>query len=216
LARHAEINAVDKNGWSALTEAVLNNHADVVKTLVAHGASLAVRDPDGRTLLMFAAAEGHAAVADILLDAEPPSRLPAFVNGRDRRGWTALHHTVAQGWSALAGVLLERGADPNARAVDGRTPLLLAADHDDLDSARVLLGRGARVNAATSSGITGLMLAAGRGHMDMVTLLLEQGADPNLRARNGRTAISEAARNGHEDIVNLLRNPPPRSGPGPR
>jgi uncharacterized protein YegJ (DUF2314 family) len=50
---------------------------------------------------------------------------PAMVRSRDERGWTFLHQLALAG-SAAVRLLLEAGADPNARAHDGTTPLQLA------------------------------------------------------------------------------------------
>ena len=46
----------------------------------------------------------------------------ADVHRRDGNGWTALHYAVGAGRAAVL-LLLEAGADPNAAAVDGSTPL---------------------------------------------------------------------------------------------
>ena len=43
-----------------------------------------------------------------------------------RRGWTLLHQEALAGSAATVKVLLEAGADPNARTDDGITPLELA------------------------------------------------------------------------------------------
>jgi ankyrin repeat protein len=78
---------------------------------------------------------------------------------------TALHLAVAQGDVALAESLLERGADPNARDAQGRTPLH-AALKLDADRALPLLQRllvaGADPEVATANGETPLGLALAR------------------------------------------------------
>jgi ankyrin repeat protein len=43
-----------------------------------------------------------------------------------RSGWTALHYAANLGMTALIQPLLERGADPSLRDVEGRTPLDVA------------------------------------------------------------------------------------------
>jgi ankyrin repeat protein len=43
-------------------------------------------------------------------------------NGWPRAGWTALHYAVSLGFDDLIPLLLERGADPEARDDEGKTP----------------------------------------------------------------------------------------------
>ena len=45
------------------------------------------------------------------------------MNATDRRGWTPLHSTVYWGHNEIAELLLANGAQVNAKAGNGRTPL---------------------------------------------------------------------------------------------
>ena len=56
-------------------------------------------------------------------------------------------------------MLLEHGADPNARMHDGTTALIAAALRNDADSTRLLLSYGADVNARDADGDSALDLA---------------------------------------------------------
>lgn len=51
---------------------------------------------------------------------------PSMVRSRDERGWTFLHQLSLAGSAAAVRLLLEAGADPNAKAHDGTMPLQLA------------------------------------------------------------------------------------------
>ena len=71
---------------------------------------------DGTAL--HAAAKGNRpAVAQMLLNAG------AWVDQRDRYGWTALLRAAERGNYAVAAVLLAGGANPNAQGVSGGSPL---------------------------------------------------------------------------------------------
>lgn len=50
-----------------------------------------------------------------------------MLGSTDSDGWTALHHAAFGGHVAASAELLKQGADPNAAARDGTTPLLLSA-----------------------------------------------------------------------------------------
>ncbi len=77
--------------------------------------------------------------------------------------------------------LLERGADPNARA--GGTPALMAAVlYAGADCVKLLLDRGADPNATNTAGATALMWAV--PDLAKSRLLIASGADVNARSKN--------------------------------
>lgn len=89
-----------------------------------------------------------------------------------------LFAAVTAGTADEVRALLATGADANARADDGATPLMGAAARGDAEMVRVLLEAGADVGASDADGVTALLLAAG-GNPDpgVVRVLLEAGAD---------------------------------------
>ena len=88
-------------------------------------------------------------------------------------------------------------------ALGGYTPLLFAARHGELDSARLLLAAGADVNDVAPEGTSALVVAAHGGHGALATFLLEQGADPNA-AGAGYTALHAAILRGDAELVKAL------------
>src|SRR5688572_6365576 len=77
-----------------------------------------------------------------LLDAEP-----AIVHETDDEGFTLLHHAVRQGEYALVSPLLDRGANPNAVTLTGRSPLGLCGRAEDEAQAcrKLLIAKGAKL-----------------------------------------------------------------------
>src|SRR4051794_11213601 len=74
------------------------------------------------------------------------------VAARDRRGNTPLLYAAGFGSTSAMRVLIERGADVNARNSFDATPLIWAAAN--LEKVRLLVDRGADVNAKTRQGRT--------------------------------------------------------------
>jgi ankyrin repeat protein len=158
------------------------------------------RNEQGDSLLLVAAYAGRPELSAIILEAgatadifeasalgladraaalaaEDPSRVRAYSHD----GWTPLHLAAFFGHRELARMLIERGADVNARSRSTRfardnTPLHAAAANRQTAVAELLLERGADVNARDGSGFTPLGLAAA-GHNDLLVMtLLERGA----------------------------------------
>ena len=101
-------------------------------------------------------------------------------------------------------MLLSRGADVNARAVNGSTPLFYAAEADRAEALRLLLDHGADPNIPGRSGLRPLAAAAYNGSEESVERLLKQGADPNALDDDGKGAVVYAAGRGYAPIVALL------------
>ena len=128
----------------------------------------------------------------------------------DVTGETGLHRIAdmrqaPQGPAAeMAGLLLERGADPNARNWDDVTPLHQAVRARNIAVAEVLLAHGADPNARDkgrgSTPLRRAVSASGAGgtsgsgaQMRLLTrMLLEHGADPSARDKRGVPVYASA------------------------
>lgn len=204
----AEVQAKSKAGYTPFLFAVLNNQVEAAKALLAHGANIEDKAPDGTTALNMAAVNAFYDLASVLLDYN------ANPNAPDPRGST-LHTLIflrkpGTSWEAaatasdpipvprptgkvtalqLAGKLLDKGANPNARigwkemhmdkglgttrnppdinlgrhqlSLVGATPFYAAARNGDGAFMRLLLAHGADANINTKVGVTPLMAATG-------------------------------------------------------
>ena len=115
----------------------------------------------------------------------------------EQAGWSALHFCcyfskIDKPAGRICKMLLDRGANPDAQAHDGLTPLLAARAVGSVDVVRLLLGASADVNLSDNAGRTPLMAAAERGCCPIVELLIAAGARVNLLDREGRDAIAIA------------------------
>lgn len=90
-------------------------------------------------------------------------------------------------------LLLDQGADVNAKNRGGSTALQDAALGGDPETVALLLDRGAHIDERnTEFEATALMIAASLGRSSALAVLLQRGANPTLRDRLGRSALDRA------------------------
>jgi hypothetical protein len=112
---------------------------------------------------------------------------------------TPLMHAGAVADLELLQLLIEAGADPNARAAGDMTALITTADHVGMADKRaracaLLVEAGANVDATTVRGRSALMIASELEQIVVVRALLQLGASPSLSDRAGDTALTLARR----------------------
>ena len=230
LARGADVNRKEPfRDQTALMWAAAQKHPAVVAALVKAGADVRARSRafaqtvtsevtqragrealnytvtrGGSTPLLFAARSGDVESARVLLAAG------ADVNDALPDGMTALVEAAHSGHQAVGMLLLEKGADPDARGI-GYTALHAAVLRGGLDLAKALLARGADPNLrmtkgtpvrrnsedfelpATLIGSTPYFLAAKFVEADLMRALAEGGADTQLSMTSGETPLMAAA-----------------------
>lgn len=130
----------------------------------------------------------------------------ADVNAPDEAGATPLMLSVIWGMSEMAARLVSNGAAVDC-VLRGYTPLMVAAQEGQLESARVLTTAGADIEVRNEHGLTALMAAAQHGHVEIVRLLLDAGADRHATTNSGSTALDAARRFGHTTVIELLEQP---------
>ena len=85
-----------------------------------------------------------------------------------------LHQVAFDGHKEAAICLLDHGADINAKANVGDTPLIVVVQEGHLPLVELLVHRGADLNLANNQGDTSLLKAAQQGHLKVVKFLLER------------------------------------------
>src|SRR5262245_37490259 len=113
---------------TALTIAAENGDAASVRTLLARGADANGKDSHGLTPLVRAARRGNYDAAVALLDGGADPNL--FDSIWTRPGWSPLMNAVHKSQPRIVRLLIDRGADVNARTTDGTTPLALSEDQE--------------------------------------------------------------------------------------
>jgi len=129
---------------------------------------------------------------------------PDLVSSRDEDGSTPLHTAAMIGHMDAVLLLLERGADPDARNSLDQSPLLYAAYGGHAAIVDTLIARGAPFDCRDARGFAPIHFAAREGHADVVDLLVSKGAAFDTRGAQGRTPLHLAAAYGRADVVRFL------------
>jgi ankyrin repeat protein len=161
-AAGADPNLTDPDGATALVLAIINANYDVAARLLEHGADPNIADNEAKMAALYAAVDMH--------------RL-AIGHGRPNPKPSGL-----LGALDVIELLLERGADPNARLAgplfqrhhtggdralgEGSTPFMRAAKSGDVAVMRLLVAAGADPKLTQPNQANALMLAAGLGWRD--------------------------------------------------
>ena len=262
LARGADIDAVDAwRGQTPLMWAAAENHVRVMRLLLETGAAVDVPSTGGFTALMFAVRQDARDALRLLIEAgaEVDARIPdpaARAAGSPPATGSLLSMAVTIGHYSAAALLLEAGADPNARdgrgnailhdLVRARAPQRRVANQfvdatgrdrsqlDGLELMRMLLERGANPNARTEpvpivherwtdkeifsagrplmdnrvnlGGATPYVLAAQAADVEAMRVLAAHGADERLATYANNTAVMLAAGVGHVEGSRRFRS----------
>ncbi|RVD89722.1 uncharacterized protein DFL_000717 [Arthrobotrys flagrans] len=129
----------------------------------------------------------------------------ADLEAKDKWGRTPLMWAVRNGHEAVVRLLVDRGADLEAKNNTwGQTSLMSAAENGHEAVVRLLVGRGANLEAKDRWGQAPLMSASRNGYEAVVRLLVDRGADLEAKDKWGRTPLMSAAWNGHEAVRLLV------------
>lgn len=204
LERGANPNCRVAGTWlnfTPLLEAISENHLEVVKILLEHGADPTLEDDNGDPALVFAAHKKHEEIARLLL------KRNISIDAKNSAGLTALTRQITYAPAEDIRAVLDLGADPNQRNALGQTPLmLLAGSHSvsteknqEIQSMDVLIEKGADVNARDTRGYTPLMYSVSEGSFDDIQRLIKAGADVNIAGDDGSTSLMLALNRFYED-----------------
>ena len=163
------VNAIGGCYLTPAVAALAARHFQVAQVLHRNGSSVEPRKSMD-TPLHIAALIGDLEMVQVLLECGVDVDCP------NRYGSTPLNYAPRNGHrndARVARLLIERGADPNARGSGGYTPLHRASEAGRIETACLLIERGANVEAKNDSGKTPLDVAKGD---EMRNLLLELSA----------------------------------------
>jgi len=206
LKQHADVNAPQADGMTALHWAAYLDDLETARNLAAERADANVTNRYGVTPLSLACQNGSTALVELLLahGAEPNTTL--------RGGETVLMTAARTGRAGPVKALLARGASVDAKERRGQTALMWAAADGHAAVVELLLKAGADFRTALpDSGFTPYFFAARDGRVGVVRAFLKAGADVNATMepresngkgpRKGTSALLLAVENGHFNLA---------------
>ena len=124
-------------------------------------------------------------------------------NSKDERGLTPLMYAATAGSADAMKLLIDKGADVNARNAFGSTAMMWSVT--DLKKVRLLVDHGADVNIASKAGHTALLLAAmSDNSAEIVRLLIAKGADLKAVDSLKKTALIAASEGNDTGTIEML------------
>ncbi|RMH15716.1 MAG: hypothetical protein D6698_10835 [Gammaproteobacteria bacterium] len=197
------IDMTDENGRTALIEATIENHPDIVRWLLSRHADIDHANRFGDTALHIAATNGFVKIVDLL------ARNHANLNVQDKNGNTALILATLADHPNIVRLLLSRHADFNLMNHGKETPIQIATDKKRKEIVRLLQQFGATLprKKATKTlnlknlpvedplytGWPPLAIAAWRGQHDFVDkLIVNQPEQINQQDKEGFTPLMRA------------------------
>ena len=159
VEQHADVNAPQGDGATALHWAVFHSNKEMVDLLLHAGANPKAANREGATPLWLASINGDAATIAALIKAgaDPNEALPL--------GRTPLMAAARTGNVDAIKALLEHGAQVNVKeTLRGTTPLMWAADEGHADAIKVLIEHGADIAAKSDPAERGRGPALGKAN----------------------------------------------------
>ena len=144
---------VSIDGWylggaTPLILASYLGYTDIVNALIEKDVDIKAKDDvDGCMAIHLAAANGKNEVIEILLDVDASN-----INDVDNKGNTPLHWASMKDRADTVSLLIENGADIEAKDVDNWTALHYAAAFASLQTVEALVDNGADKNSLTKDG----------------------------------------------------------------
>ncbi|MCJ1324011.1 hypothetical protein MMC10_000673 [Thelotrema lepadinum] len=207
----------ERSGKTAFMRAAIQGSVDCLKEFAKHRLDCTVIDMNSRTALHHALEAGNSDAARWILfyclqqnSNNAPSAQgrdnggPQIASMEDKEGISAIHLAAGLCEDTTFQLLLDLGADINARDHLGSTPLHYAVEKQSSRTIELMLRRGVNINIANFSGQTPLILATIEEKVNVVQELLGGGADWLVRDAQGNCAIHYAAQNGNLNLLEML------------
>ncbi|OCT84861.1 CARD- and ANK-domain containing inflammasome adapter protein [Xenopus laevis] len=188
-----EVKKTDSSSMTAF-DAVAKGDLSLLQNILRDTDINAV-NPSGETLLHMAAASGHVAVIEYLINKG------AKIDSKDMKHRTPLHRASENGHGEAVKVLLRAGAFIYSLDDASLTPLHLAAENNHQNVLKILLQEEGRQYKNRHNFIH---MAATQGNSKLTQLLLKNRAPVDAVDEKKQTALHYAVSGGHLKTVKIL------------
>eukprot|EP00803_Ostreobium_quekettii_P007113 evm.model.scf_19.1 EVM.evm.TU.scf_19.1 scf_19:2560-6582(-) len=177
-------------------------HLEIVELLIRAGAPLDAGSRKGESAVAAASRQGHLEVLLALLraGASPHKSIPF---GKQNKVWSS----AVQQQSDLKLALVNAGLEVEGTFVEGRSPLMIAAQYAHPQIAETLLKWDASLRCQNEYGYSALHYACITTLPEtaaVVEVLVDAGAHVNASDAVGATPLFHAVGGGDEDVVRIL------------
>jgi hypothetical protein len=153
--------------------------------------------------LGYAITEGDEATVASLIKSGVDVNAPR-IPGDMYRNSPVIMLAAASGYPSICSLIIDAGADVNAKDGAGETALHYAAARGHLEACRLLIAAGANVDAVDTTGNTPMFSAIRHGEVGVFTLLVDSGASSNISNLLDVTPLHFAARYRRDEICRVL------------
>ncbi|KAF5601075.1 ankyrin 1 [Fusarium pseudocircinatum] len=200
----ADMNAVsgaENNKWNAAHFAY--DLPDCMKVLVEAGADINALGPDG-TPFYLAAYFNQTKVVELLLEHKPDLETKCPEGDFTDAGYTPLLCAASCGYNELLRLLLEAGANIEAKTPKGGTPLILAVATNQEESVKILLEYNLDIDARDIWEGSAIFCLPSPANLSVARRLINRGASLTIRNNEKYTPLGKAVVNGDLPLVRLL------------
>ena len=207
LARGANVNAGNAGGATSLHVAAAKGFKLIAEILIAKGADLNAVAGSSRRLYETTPGAAKEGFTDVWIESGTPLHNAVAQGYRnmvelllahkadvnpDSEDHTPLTLAARYPRADMVKMLLERGADLNARGAMGNTALHWALESGSEEIVGLLLPRKPQLELKNLQDLTPLQLAVNSGQVKLAQKLLQAGANPNVRfERKGAALVAK-------------------------
>ncbi|KAH8977589.1 hypothetical protein EDB86DRAFT_3249747 [Lactarius hatsudake] len=213
--RPGDVNARGGHYVTPLYASLANREFDTSRALLRHGADINAPGMNGFSPLHSASLGGDREAVQLLLEHQADINVKKYTKeGVYTLAFTPLYFSalagqleVCRGYLDIVEMLLEMGADIDARDKLGSSPFDLAPSFWQWEITWPLakrFGPPEPVNPWHGNRKTSLHVASKEGRLDVVRLLIGRGEDVNCRDEQGHTPLALSSQSEHLEVVRLL------------
>lgn len=207
----AQTEATTADGHTPLTLAAARGSMGTLKRLLEMGVDVDTKSEAGLTALSWASKNGFFLAVELLLQHHAKVDTACRL-GREPLAWAASNQADPQVIPGRGGehakvvrLLIDSGAEVDAKCTVGNTALNLAALQGDASVARVLVEKGADWTSTNRAGMSALLNTVTRRNVGVLRVFIER-AEPAFFGYWGQRLLLSAAENGWRVAADMLVN----------